>query len=891
MFGACAVAFAAVAEAKVPVGWNANAEWFMYAPSFAFKESAGAVKYRFRVLDDCHVTRTFDADKPTASLQPVWDALPAGFVTVTCLAVDGAGETVGLAGERTFWKNAAYKEGSYPKAKRSYAEAVKMGLEYLLDREANRYFLEHGRPDPSYDLNCYPAKMHSATIEAMCDYLKADLPRKDEALKLARLCADYLIKIAEPEERPLAGWPHTYEGKNNTAAMYAGQQMLVYPAAAGSAFLSLYAVTKDVQYLTAARRIAATYLKLQGEDGTWFLKLYEKDGQPVNANRLMPSSVIDFLERLYAVTDEQDYRAAADKAFTYIDCGPLQTWNWEGQFEDVPPSEPYFNLTKHTACDTAIYLLKRFPKDARRREQADEILRWAEDQFIAWEVPARKDGIGFRNRPGFKARWTHGWQTKYSIWHCPAVMEQYSWYQPIDASAAKLIRTYLAYHEATGDSLALAKARTLGDAVVNNQRDDGLSPTGWFGNYDEYHHWINCHIAAIRAVQLLDAAVARRDVVVEGCDGAAIQRAIDAVAAAGGGRVTVPAGEYPSGSLRLRSHVELHLEKGAVVRGGTRSEDYFSFPTNICSVRPENSARVFLYAWDEEDVAITGGGLVDGQGPAFFGPETRIPGQPFWSKPTCERPRMVQLVNCRNVRLQGVVFKDSPGWTMLIRRCRNVDVEAIRVEAEQRMINSDGIDFDGCRDVRVRNCDFRTGDDCLILRAIREDGCDAQIVCEDVVIENCRLNSACQCIRMGCPSDDTIRNVTFRDIGMAGRNGIYFNNPTRYLRETDEGYLDVSGIRFESFTGELSDSAIQIDVEAGIKLRGVRDILFKDFDVKSARPLRFVGNVHTKFERVWFENVTVNGVRQPDGEVKGDFSESGPLVRAAQSWETRKQGR
>ena len=172
-----------------------------------------------------------------------------------------------------------------------------------------------------------------------------------------------------PEGSPLAGWPHTYEGTNNTAAVYAGQQMLVYPAKSGAAHLSLYAATKDERYLAAARRIAATYLKLQGGDGTWYLKLYEKDGQPVNGNRLMPNGVIDFLGRLYGVTGEVSYRQAADRAFAYIDEGPLKIWNWEGQFEDVPPSEPYFNLTKHSACDTAIYLLKRFPKDELRLRQ------------------------------------------------------------------------------------------------------------------------------------------------------------------------------------------------------------------------------------------------------------------------------------------------------------------------------------------------------------------------------------------------------------------------------------------------------------------------------------------------------------------------------------------
>ena len=125
---------------------------------------------------------------------------------------------------------------------------------------------------------------------------------------------------------------------------------------------------------------------------------------------------------------------------------------------------------------------------------------------------------------------------------------------------------------------------------------------------------------------------------------------------------------------------------------------------------------------------------------------------------------------------------------------------------------------------------------------------------------------------------------------MSGWNGIYFNNPVRYLRSTDEGYLDVSNVRFENFTGSMTGSAIQIDVEPGIRLRSVRDVLFKDFDVKSADPLRFVGNVHTKFVRVRFENVTINGVRQPDGDVAGDFSAAGPLVRTpSRSWESKKQ--
>ena len=372
--------------------------------------------------------------------------------------------------------------------------------------------------------------------------------------------------------------------------------------------------------------------------------------------------------------------------------------------------------------------------------------------------------------------------------------------------------------------------------------------------------------------------------------GAAIQRAIDEVAAAGGGRVIVPAGVYPSGSLRLKSHVELHLEKDATIVGGDKSEDYFSFPVEICSIRPEGSSRVFVYAWDAEDIAITGGGTIEGQGPKFFDTNTLAMGARFWAKPPCERPRMVQFVNCRGIRLEGVTFKDSPGWTMLIRTCQDIAIDGIRIWADQRIINSDGIDFDGCRHVRVTRSEFHTGDDCIIMRAMREADSNERVICEDVIVSDCTLDSACQTIRMGCPSDDEIRNVTFRNIKAKGWNGIFFDYPARYLRPTDEGYMDIHDILFDGYTGEFKANAMQIVVEPGVKIRSARDIVFRNFDVRTPKPPRFVGNVHSKFERICYENVTVNGQRQPDGPVSADCSAAGPLVRkTGASWETSKQ--
>lgn len=104
--------------------------------------------------------------------------------------------------------------------------------------------------------------------------------------------------------------------------------------------------------------------------------------------------------------------------------------------------------------------------------------------------------------------------------------------------------------------------------------------------------------------------------------------------------------------------------------------------------------------------------------------------------------------------------------------------------------------------------------------------------------------------------------------------------------------MDIHDILFDGYTGEFKAHAMQIVVEPGVKIRSARNILFRNFDVRTAKPPRFVGNIHSKFENVRYENVTVNGQRQPDGVVAADCSAAGPLVRkAGASWETTEHGK
>ncbi len=336
----------------------------------------------------------------------------------------------------------------------------------------------------------------------------------------------------------------------------------------------------------------------------------------------------------------------------------------------------------------------------------------------------------------------------------------------------------------------------------------------------------------------------------------AIQAKIDAAAANGGGRVIVGKGVHPCRTLYLKSGVELHLEEGAVILGGTKPEDYDdAMPldqvyTYSNAVPATITRKAFIFAQDAHGIAITGKGVIDNSGTAFFDHRT-------WAKPThLLRPRTVIFLRCRDIRFEDTTFKDSPLWTMWLRFCENITVSRIRIEDEQRMINSDGIDFDGCRRVRVGDSYFKTGDDCVVLRAIRDERRrDVPVVTEDVVVSNCYFNTPCQGVRIGCPSDDTIRNAVFRNIEFHGSNAIGSQQPRRYLTTGDNGFLKTENILFENWTVRSGGHPLQLFVDHGIVLRDFGHMTFRNFTVKSKRPFMVRGNAASPVVDMRFENI------------------------------------
>jgi hypothetical protein len=256
----------------------------------------------------------------------------------------------------------------------------------------------------------------------------------------------------------------------------------------------------------------------------------------------------------------------------------------------------------------------------------------------------------------------------------------------------------------------------------------------------------------------------------------AIQKAVDACAAAGGGTVFIPPGQYTSGTIHLRSHVRLFAEAGATVYS---LHDKSRFDQDA-----------LLYGEDLVDVAIEGRGVFNGEGAYdrrlkgdheddFIRPnqvemeKLGLPLMRAFPKPD-QTGKMVLLVRCADVRIAGVSFIDSPSWTMHPVQCERVVIDGIYIRTSLKDgVWADGIDPDGCKDVRISNCTIETGDDALVFYSM--DWFGPAKPCENITVTNCRLSSASSAIKFCDGNIAGIRNVTIDNCVITSSNrGIAF---------------------------------------------------------------------------------------------------------------------
>lgn len=239
-------------------------------------------------------------------------------------------------------------------------------------------------------------------------------------------------------------------------------------------------------------------------------------------------------------------------------------------------------------------------------------------------------------------------------------------------------------------------------------------------------------------------------------DTRAVQRAIDACAAAGGGKVVIPGGKTVlTGTIFLKDHVTLYLENGAVLKGSPDLSDYADNTHKNMYKKEPHMDKCLIFARDATTIAIEGHGTIDGNGhEKYFNGKTA-------------RPMLLRLMNCRGIRISNISLINPAAWTSAWLYCDDIVVQGIRIRSRVNK-NGDGLDFDGCTNVRVSDCSFDTSDDSICLQTSLPDK-----PCKNVVITNCVFTSKWAGMRIGLLSRGdfesvTVTNCTFRDIDDSG---------------------------------------------------------------------------------------------------------------------------
>lgn len=344
----------------------------------------------------------------------------------------------------------------------------------------------------------------------------------------------------------------------------------------------------------------------------------------------------------------------------------------------------------------------------------------------------------------------------------------------------------------------------------------------------------------------------------------AIQKAIDECNKNGGGKVVIENGKFVSGTIFLKSFVELHIENNAVLVGSKEIESYPE--NNLKHVKSEMLPRCrnacFIMADECEDIAITGMGSIKCSGENFvekaegyYMPYKRV------DKPT--PPRVIFFAGCRNVKIEDIFFyNETAGWTFWIHDCDYVNIRGIKIECNLDMPNNDGIHINCSRNVCVSDCNLTCSDDTLVVRA-NSASLKEKKVCENVSITNCNLHSHAAGIRIGWINDGVIRNCNFSNLTMNDcTTGVSISLPSNNgERWPDQGIeaTDIENLCFSNIVMQKGyDSLIHINIgeSKNTLCKKIKGLYFDNIHASGFRMPHIYGRKENILEDICFSNCT-----------------------------------
>jgi len=390
---------------------------------------------------------------------------------------------------------------------------------------------------------------------------------------------------------------------------------------------------------------------------------------------------------------------------------------------------------------------------------------------------------------------------------------------------------------------------------------------------------------------------------------AAIQSAIDAMAAEGGGTVVVPKGVFVSGALFMKPSVHLHLQAGAVLRCTTDMKHFPRRRTRIEGHFEDHFTPAFINADGCDGLRVTGQGTLDGAGrpiwDKFWALRKAAPDPANFPNLSVDRARLMLIENSRDVTIEGIRFKDSQFWNLHLYRCQGVSIRGasfVVPDDYKQAPSSDAIDIDSSQNVTVENCFFSVTDDCIAAKGSKGPYAmsdrDSPPV-ENIRIRNCHFARGHQAFT--CGSEATIvRNVVMENCSVSGAMNLIM---LKLRPDTPQHYedIEVRDIQLDSDGGrillvepwsqfrDLKGAAPPHSVVRNIRLRRISG-KFGSFGIIRPNPGQTdIGEIHvrqvaltldqeaeltvTGDATVLFEDVVINGQ-----SVKGPARKEAPVA-------------
>tara|TARA_R100000935_G_C2842063_1_gene172059 strand:- start:32808 stop:34238 length:1431 start_codon:yes stop_codon:yes gene_type:complete len=379
----------------------------------------------------------------------------------------------------------------------------------------------------------------------------------------------------------------------------------------------------------------------------------------------------------------------------------------------------------------------------------------------------------------------------------------------------------------------------------------------------------------------------------------AIKLAIESCHTEGGGKVIVPSGRFLTGPIHLKSNVNLHLEEGAVVLFSKDSKAYLPVVhTSYEGVELMNYSPL-IYAYKQKNIAVTGKGIFDGQADKanwwpWCGAERYgyIDGEPQQkddhnlprlrkmneeATPVVDRlfgegyqlrPSFFEPFECENILVKGVTFTNAPFWVMHPIKSNNITIDGVTVKSHGP--NNDGCDPEYSKNVRIANCVFDTGDDCIAIKSGRNDeGRRVNIPSENIVVENCEMKDGHGGVVIGSEISAGVKNVYVRNCNMDSPN---LDRAIRIKTNTLRGGFVENVFVKNIKVGQVKEAVLKINTyyaiyanQEGDFIPSIKNIHLEDVEVENGGEYGILikGRVESPVENVTLTNVHIKGAKTP----------------------------